>query len=66
LLKKRERAEKCFEELIQDGFSCEDIQFAVEWTLKNMKEKPYNFSIIKDTISQAMVTPKVKTKNRPK
>ena len=52
--KKRERAKTCFEELIQDGFTNDDIQFAVEWTLTNMKEKPYDFSIIKDTISQAM------------
>jgi hypothetical protein len=51
---KRERAKKCFEELIQDGFTNDDIQFAIEWTLTNMKEKPYDFSIIKDTISQAM------------
>lgn len=51
---KRERAKKCFEELIQDGFTNDDIQFAIEWSLKNMKEKPYDFSIIKDTISQAM------------
>ena len=52
--RKREKAKKCFEELIQDGFTNDDIQFAVEWTLTNMKEKPYDFSIIKDTISQAM------------
>ena len=51
---KRERAKKCFEELIQDGFTNDDIQFAIEWSLTNMKEKPYDFSIIKDTISQAM------------
>jgi hypothetical protein len=51
---KRERATKCFEELILDGFTNDDIQFAIEWSLTNMKEKPYDFSIIKDTISQAM------------
>jgi hypothetical protein len=52
--RKRERAKKCFEELIQDGFTDDDIHFAIEWTLTNMKEKPYDFSIIKDTIGQAM------------
>jgi hypothetical protein len=31
----------------------EDIQFAVEWTIKNAKEKPYDFAILKDTIGQA-------------
>ena len=40
--------------LVQDGFTNDDIQFAIEWSLTNMKEKPYDFSIIKDTISQAM------------
>ncbi len=38
---KRERAEKVFKELAEDNFSPEDIQFAVEWTLKNAREKPY-------------------------
>ena len=51
---KRERADKSFKELHRDGFSLEDIQFAVEWTLKNSKEEPYDFSIITHTIGQAM------------
>ena len=51
---KRERAEKSFKELQRDGFSLEDIQFAVEWILKNSKEEPYDFSIITHTIGQAM------------
>ena len=55
---KRERAKKCFEELIQDGFSQDDIVFAINWTIKNAKEKPYDFALIKDTIGQAMATKK--------
>jgi len=55
---KRERAKKYFEELIQDGFSQEDIVFAINWTIKNAKEKPYDFALIKDTIGQAMATKK--------
>ena len=51
---KRERAENDFKELLNDGFKAEDIQFAVEWTLKNAKEELYDFSIIKHTIGQAM------------
>ena len=53
---KRERAENNFKELLDDGFQPEDIQFAVEWTLKNAKEELYDFSIIKHTIGQAMAT----------
>ena len=56
--KKRERAKKCFEELIQDGFSQEDIVFAIDWTIKNAKEKPYDFALIKDTIGQAIAAKK--------
>ena len=55
---KRERAKNCFEELIQDGFTNDDIQFAVEWTIKNAKEKPYDFALIKDTIGQAIAAKK--------
>ncbi len=51
---KRERAEKVIEELLADGFSTEDIQFAAEWTPGNAKEEVYDFSIIKHTIGQAM------------
>ena len=51
---KRERANSCIEELIKDGFPLHDIQFTVEWTLNNTKEKLYDFSIIKHTIGQAM------------
>lgn len=50
---KRERGKKVFQKLRKDGFSDEDIAFAVEWTLKNAKEEPYDFSIIEHTIGQA-------------
>ena len=55
---KRERAEKSVKELTKDGFSLEDIYFAVEWTLKSAKEELYDFSIIKHTIGQAMTAKK--------
>lgn len=51
---KRERAGKDIEELLKDGFSPEDIEFAIKWTSNNPKEKLYDFSIIKHTIGQAM------------
>lgn len=52
--KKRERAENDIKELLQEGFSKEDIAFAVKWTIENSREKPYDFSLIKETIGQAM------------
>ena len=55
---KRERAEMDFKELLKDSFGPEDIQFAVEWTVGNAKEKLYDFSIIKHTIGQAMAVKK--------
>ena len=55
---KRERAEKNIEELAEDGFSQEGIIFAINWTIKNAKEKPYDFALIKDTIGQAMTSKK--------
>ena len=55
---KRERAEKSFKELTEDGFNLEDIHFAVGWTLKNSKAELYDFSIIKHTIGQAMAAKK--------
>jgi hypothetical protein len=51
---KRERGKKIYEKLIEDGFTPEQIQFAVEWTLKNAKEDLYDFSILEHTIGQAM------------
>jgi len=56
--KKREKAEKNIEELLEDGFSQQDIIFAINWTIKNAKEKPYDFALIKDTIGQAIATKK--------
>jgi hypothetical protein len=50
---KKEKAEKDIDELLNDNFSVEDVEFAVEWTLKNSTEKIYDFSIIKHTIGQA-------------
>jgi len=52
--RKREKAENDIKELTEDGFSQGDIIFAVNWTIKNAKEKPYDFALIKDTIGQAM------------
>ena len=51
---KREKAKSEIKELATDDFSLNDIQFAVEWTLRNAKEDLYDFSIIKHTIGQAM------------
>lgn len=51
---KRERAKNDFEELLEDGFSPDDIQFAIKWIQANAKEELYDFSIIKHTIGQAM------------
>ena len=51
---KRERAIKVFKKLRKDGFTPDQIAFAVEWTLENAKEQPYDFSIIEHTIGQAI------------
>lgn len=51
---KREKAEECIKELLDEEFSLEDIQFAVQWTLDNSKEDIYDFSIIKHTVGQAI------------
>ena len=51
---KRERAENNIKELLEEGFTEEDIAFAVKWTIENSREKPYDFSLVKDTIGQAM------------
>ena len=55
---KSERAENDLKELLDDGFSQEEIEFAVKWTIENSKEKPYDFSIIKHTIGQARAVKK--------
>jgi hypothetical protein len=51
---KRERAESNIRELLNEGFTEKDIAFAVKWTIENSKEKPYDFSLIKETIGQAI------------
>ena len=51
---KRENGGKIIQELLEDNFAKEDILFAVEWVPKNVKEKLYDFSIIKHTIGQAL------------
>ena len=56
--RQKERAKKSLDELLKDGFNVKDVQFAVEWTLKNTKEELYDFSIIKHTIGQAMTEKK--------
>ena len=52
--KKRAGAISCLKELLNEGYSLEDIKFAVDWTVKNTEKKLYDFSIIEHTISQAM------------
>jgi len=53
---KREKGDSVLKELQKEGFSPEDIQFAIEWTLapRNTREKVHDFSIISHTISQAL------------
>ena len=55
---KRERAKNDLKELLEDGFSPDNIQFAIKWILANTKEELYDFSIIKHTIGQAMAAKK--------
>ena len=52
--KKRERGLEIYEKLLHDGFTADQIQFAVDWTVKNAKEDLYDFSILEHTIGQAM------------
>jgi hypothetical protein len=53
---KREKGNSVLQELQKEGFSPEDIQFAIEWTLTpgNTTEKVHDFSIISHTIGQAL------------
>jgi len=44
--------------LLEDGFSPDNIQFAIKWILANAKAELYDFSIIKHTIGQAMAAKK--------
>lgn len=50
---KRERAEISIKRLLEEGFTLEEIKYAVIWTLKNAREEPYDFSLINYTIGQA-------------
>lgn len=51
---KRERGKRLLKKLRKEGFSLEDIAFAVEWTLENAKEDLYDLKIIEHTIGQAI------------
>ena len=54
---KRERGLSVGRKLREDGFSLEDIAFAVEWTIENSEKEPYefaSFAIIEHTIGQAL------------
>ena len=53
---RREKGESILQDLQKEGFSPEEIRFAVEWTLKpgNTKEKVHDFSIVSHTIGQAL------------
>ena len=51
---KRERALKSFEEMRKDGFTDDDIEFAVKWIPENAKVKPYDFAIVPNMIGQAL------------
>ncbi len=62
---KRERGFNVVRKLREDGFSLEDIQFAVDWIIKNAEKEPYDFSIVEHTIAQALGTrDKSKAKKR--
>ena len=50
---KRERALRQINELIKEGFSLKDIDFAIEWTVKN-KSNLHSFGIIAETIGEAL------------
>lgn len=50
---KRERAEVNIKKLLEEGFTPEEIQYAVTWTIENAREELYDFSIINHTIGQA-------------
>lgn len=51
---KRERGLKIGRKLRNDGFTLEDIAFAVQWTLENAKEELYDFAIIQHTVGQSI------------
>jgi hypothetical protein len=51
---KRVKARKGYKRLRADKFTPEEIGYAVQWTLENAENEPYDFSLIEHTISQAM------------
>jgi len=56
--KKREKARKVYRKLRTDKFTREEITFAVQWTLENANEQPYDFALLLDTIGQAVAAKK--------
>lgn len=51
---KRERATLVSKNLKKDGFSLEDIAYAVDWILENTEDVLYDFSIVEHIIGQAI------------
>lgn len=51
---KRDKARKVYKKLRADKFTREEITFAVQWTLENATEQPYDFALLLDTIGQAV------------
>lgn len=51
---KRAKARNVYRKLRDDNFTPEEICFAVQWTLDNANEKPYDFALIPSTIGQAL------------
>ena len=62
--KKRERGLKIYQKLTDEGFTPEQIQFAIDWTIKTAKEEIYDFSLLEHTIGQAMVEMEREEKKR--
>ena len=52
--KKRVRAFENISELEKEGFTLDDIAFAVNWTKENIKKEVYDFAFIKEVIGEAM------------
>lgn len=55
---KRKKGIGFAKELRKEGFTPEQIAFAAQWTVKNAKETPYEFAMIKHTIGQALAARK--------
>lgn len=51
--KERERAREAYNSLKKDGFTEEEISFAAEWTIQNVKDAR-SFAILERTIGQAL------------